>query len=90
MTQLVTLLLDSKLVSVLCHFGNFGCGDGGWTPVIKMDGNKVRHLCTFSLSLATRVEKNVLLIIRYGLPLSAVIFNYPSLRIQPFLLAPRR
>ena len=57
MTQLVTLLLDSKLVSVLCHFGNFGCGDGGWTPVMKVDGNKVRHLCTFSLSLATRVEK---------------------------------
>ncbi|CAH3122121.1 unnamed protein product, partial [Porites lobata] len=27
-------------VSVLCHFGNFGCGDGGWTPVMKMDGNK--------------------------------------------------
>ena len=65
MTQFVTLLLDSKLVSVLCHFGNFGCGDGGWTPVMKMDGNKVRHLCTFSLSLATRVEKNVLLIIKY-------------------------
>ncbi|KAL9953945.1 hypothetical protein ACROYT_G041427 [Oculina patagonica] len=20
--------------------GNFGCGDGGWTPVIKIDGNK--------------------------------------------------
>ena len=64
-TQLVTLLLDSKLVSFLCHFGKFGCGDGGWTPVMKMDGNKVRHLCTFSLSLATRVEKNVLLIINY-------------------------
>ena len=64
-TQLVTLLLDSKLVSVLCHFGNFGCGDGGWTPVMKMDGNKARHLCTFSLSLATRVENNVLLIIKY-------------------------
>ena len=65
MSRLVTLLLDSKLVSVLCHFGNFGCGDGGWTPVMKMDGNKVRHLCTFSLSLATGVEKNVLLIIKY-------------------------
>ncbi|XP_073249970.1 uncharacterized protein [Porites lutea] len=39
-SQLVTLLLDSKLVSVLCHFGNFGCGDGGWTPVMKMDGNQ--------------------------------------------------
>ena len=54
-TQLVTLLLDSKLVSVLCHFGHFGCGDGGWTPVMKMDGNKVRHLCTFSLSLAKKM-----------------------------------
>ena len=21
--------------------GDFGCGDGGWTPVIKTDGNKV-------------------------------------------------
>ena len=63
MSQLVTLLLDSKLVSVLCHIGNFGCGDGGWTPVMKMDGNKVIHFCTFSLSLATRVEKNVFLII---------------------------
>ena len=58
MTQLITLLLDSKLVSVLCHFGNFGCGDGGWTPVMKMDGNKVRHLCTFSLSLRREWKKN--------------------------------
>ena len=41
MTQLITLLLDSKLISVLCHMGDFGCGDGGWTPVMKMDGNKV-------------------------------------------------
>ena len=53
MTQLVTLLLDSKLVSVLCHFGNFGCGGEGWTPVMKMDGNKVKHV-----HLATRVEEN--------------------------------
>ena len=21
--------------------GDFGCGDGGWTPVMKTDGNKV-------------------------------------------------
>ena len=76
MTQLVTLLLDSKLVSVLCHFGNFGCGDGGWTPVMKMDGNKVKHLCTFSLSLATRVEKNVLLIFKYMLRFAAVSGNF--------------
>ena len=41
MTQLITLLLDSKLISVLCHMGDFGCGDGGWTPVMKMDGSKL-------------------------------------------------
>ena len=40
-TQLITLLLDSQKIPVLCHMGDFGCGDGGWTPVMKMDGNKV-------------------------------------------------
>ncbi|XP_078351344.1 putative skeletal organic matrix protein 5 [Oculina patagonica] len=32
--------VDSQLTSVLCHFGDFGCGDGGWTPVMKVDGSK--------------------------------------------------
>ena len=45
-SQLVTLHVDSKPISVLCHMGDFGCGDGGWTPVMKIDGNKVRHLST--------------------------------------------
>ncbi|XP_078350799.1 uncharacterized protein LOC144635581 [Oculina patagonica] len=40
LSQLVTLRLNSKPVSVLCHFGDFGCGDGGWTPVMKIDGNE--------------------------------------------------
>ena len=45
-TQLVTIIFDSKPTSVLCHMGDFGCGDGGWTPVMKMDGKKVRSsLC---------------------------------------------
>ncbi|XP_068682489.1 uncharacterized protein [Montipora foliosa] len=37
---LATLHVDSRLTSVLCHFGDFGCGAGGWTPVMKIDGNK--------------------------------------------------
>ena len=40
-SQLVTLGLDSKPITVLCHMGDFGCGDGGWTPVMKTDGKKV-------------------------------------------------
>ncbi|KAL9954454.1 hypothetical protein ACROYT_G041995 [Oculina patagonica] len=39
-SELVTLLLDSKPTPILCHFGDFGCGDGGWTPVMKINGNK--------------------------------------------------
>jgi len=44
-SQLVTLYVDSKEVSVLCHMGDFGCGEGGWTPVMKIDGNKVYYKC---------------------------------------------
>ena len=41
MSQLITLNVDSKPISALCHMGDFGCGDGGWTPVMKIDGYKV-------------------------------------------------
>ena len=40
-SQLVTLVVGSTPISIFCHMGDFGCGGGGWTPVIKMDGNKV-------------------------------------------------
>ena len=40
-SQLVTLKVDSILAPVYCHLGDFGCGDGGWTPVMKIDGKKV-------------------------------------------------
>jgi len=43
-SQLVTLHFDSKPISVLCHMGDFGCGDGAWTPVMKIDGSKVWYL----------------------------------------------
>ena len=44
MSQLVAINFDSGPISVLCHMGDFGCGDGGWTLVMKIDGNKVLHL----------------------------------------------
>ena len=40
-SQLVTLDLDSKPMIVLCQMGNCKCGDGGWTPLMKIDGSKV-------------------------------------------------
>ena len=41
MSGVVTLLVDSKPLSVFCHMRNSGCGDGGWTPVMKINGNEV-------------------------------------------------
>lgn len=41
MSQPVTLRFGSTPTTVLCHVGNFGCGDGAWTTVMKIDGNKV-------------------------------------------------
>ncbi|PFX14237.1 Fibrillin-1 [Stylophora pistillata] len=37
---LITLQFGSEPISVFCHMEDFGCGDGGWTPVMKIDGNK--------------------------------------------------
>ena len=47
-SQVVTLIMNQKPTSVLCHMGDFGCGDGGWTPVMKIDGNKVFYLLHLS------------------------------------------
>ena len=41
-SQPFTLNLDSKPTFLFCHLKDFGCGDGGWTPVMKIDGNKVQ------------------------------------------------
>ncbi|XP_078351800.1 putative skeletal organic matrix protein 5 isoform X2 [Oculina patagonica] len=39
-SEVFTLMFGSQKIPVYCHMGNFGCGDGGWTPVMKIDGNK--------------------------------------------------
>ncbi|XP_078351946.1 putative skeletal organic matrix protein 5 [Oculina patagonica] len=39
-SQVFTLMVGSRKIPVYCHMGNFGCGDGGWTLAMKIDGNK--------------------------------------------------
>lgn len=38
---MATLRFGSTPTSVMCHVGDFGCGPGAWTTVMKIDGNKV-------------------------------------------------
>ncbi|CAH3047068.1 unnamed protein product [Porites lobata] len=39
-SQLVKLFFNSTPTSVLCQIGDFGCGPGGWTPVMKINGRE--------------------------------------------------
>jgi len=39
-SQVYTLMFGSQKIPVYCHMGNFGCGDGGWTLALKIDGAK--------------------------------------------------
>ena len=41
-SKVYTLMLGSRNIPVYCHMGDFGCGSGGWTPVMKTDGTKVK------------------------------------------------
>ena len=43
-------MFGSQKIPVYCHMGNFGCGDGGWTLAMKIDGTEVQtfFLCCFS------------------------------------------
>ena len=41
-SRVYTLKFDSHKFSLYCHMGDFGCGDGGWTLAMKIDGTKVQ------------------------------------------------
>jgi len=40
-SRVYELMFGSQKIPVYCHMGNFGCGDGGWTPAMKIDGSKI-------------------------------------------------
>ena len=46
-SQVYTLMFGSQKIPVYCHMGDFGCGDGGWTLAMKMDGTKVNWVYTY-------------------------------------------
>ena len=42
-SQVYTLMLGSRNISVYCLMGDSECGSGGWTLVMKTDGTKVKE-----------------------------------------------
>ena len=52
-------MLGSRNISVYCHMGDFGCGSGGWTPVMKTDGTKVKDGGEICWAVFIRFEKMV-------------------------------
>jgi len=57
--------------------GNFGCGDGGWTLAMKIDGKKV---CNFILST---FFANIVHVFK-GNPISCFTFRKPSTTMPGF------
>ena len=51
-SQVYPLMFGSQKIPVYCHMGNFGCGDGGWTLAMKIDGTKV-YSCPLTISFLT-------------------------------------
>ena len=43
-SQVYPLMFGSQKIPVYCHMENFGCGSGGWTLTMKINGAKVKSL----------------------------------------------
>ena len=53
-------MFSEQTIPVYCHMDNFGCGDGGWTLAMKINGNKVQiSTSTFSKSLPQHFKPNL-------------------------------
>ena len=48
-SQVYNLTFGSLRIPVFCHMEDFGCGVGGWTPIMKIDGNKAWHLSLITI-----------------------------------------
>ena len=45
------LRFGSQEIAVYCHMGSFRCGGGGWTLAMKIDGTKVKYICSTDKSM---------------------------------------
>ena len=57
-SQVYTLMLGSRNISVYCFMGNFGCGSGGWNLVMKTDGTKEKEI-TFAEKFLISFQKMI-------------------------------
>ena len=57
-SQVYTLKFGSQKIPVYCHMGNFGCGDGGWTLAMKINGAKVKR-CSRTRKLRIQCKPNM-------------------------------
>ena len=83
--QVYTLMLGSRNIPVYCHMGDFGCGSGGWTPVMKTDGTKVKDGGEICKAIFIRFERIVSFYFFANfsnvLPLYFFVFAFPLWKI---------
>ncbi|XP_068730266.1 uncharacterized skeletal organic matrix protein 5-like [Montipora capricornis] len=74
-SQVYPLMFGSQKIPVYCHMGNFGCGGGGWTLAIKIDGKKK----TFHYDSALWSNKNA-----YNLPGGKTGFDFEETKLPTY------
>ena len=81
-------MMGDKVIEVYCHMTavsteNGTCGNGGWTLVMKTDGNEVpsiMHACTISSN------KVYLMKMLYDILLKTTAMFMIEIRLNPFLV----
>ena len=51
------LMFGSQKIPVYCYMGNFGCGGGGWTLAMKINGAKVNSLSPKNLLILLKFKE---------------------------------
>ena len=56
-SQVYPLMFGSQKIPVYCHMENFGCGGGGWTLAMKINGAKVKSLPSKNPLMLLKLKK---------------------------------
>ena len=76
-SQVYPLMFGSQKIPVYCHMENFGCGGGGWTLAMKINGAKVNSLPPKNPLILLKSKKKR----KKNWKLSSLSFREPSITI---------
>ena len=80
-SQVYPLMFGSQKIPVYCHMENFGCGGGGWTLAMKINGAKEKSLPSKNPLILLKLKKKRKKKETKNWKLSSLSFREPSITI---------